>query len=151
MATNPDKTSNAEAKKASPLLASQFQLALLQFVESANSKKQTTLTFPLSTATGERNHDVAKLLSLLPRPTKPLPSVKIPSKKKVLKKTEATAKKHSIYTIPYNRVRMLMKTAPNVTNLSQEAIAMTAKAAVRLNYIIYIGTNCIHTVGIIYH
>ena len=135
--------SSNEAKKVSPILASQFQLALLQLVEKANLQKQTTIAFPLaSTSTGSaeeyRNHDVAaKIISLFPRPVKPPPVAKIPSKKKLQKKVPADdiVKKPAICTIPYNRVRMLMKTAPNITNVSLEAITLTAKAAVRPIYI----------------
>lgn len=37
---------------------------------------------------------------------------------------------HSLCTLPSNRVRMLMKTTPNVVSISQEAITVTSKAAV---------------------
>ena len=43
---------------------------------------------------------------------------------------KAVIQKRPSLLIPHNRVRMIMKTAPNTTLLSQETIALASKAAV---------------------
>jgi ribosome-binding ATPase YchF (GTP1/OBG family) len=117
-----------------PLISSQqLQLAVLQLIEKAGPNppsKQATLSFPHSSGGGNeaKQQDLTKLLSFLPQKTKMPPAGKIPSKPKEKKKPEMNPKKPSICLIPYNRVRMIMKTAPNITSLSQEAITIATKA-----------------------
>lgn len=124
MAVN--KTTADEVKNF--LTSPQFQVAMIQLLENTNPlllQSQSSLKLP-----DRKEGDIRTLsqqsilLPALKKNSKPIPKLKH-------RQTEGTqAKKLSLCRIPYNRTRMLMKTAPNVTNVSQEAIAVATKAAV---------------------
>lgn len=110
------------------LTSPQFQVAMIQLLENTNPlllQSQSSFKLP-----DRKDGDIRTLsqqsilIPALKKNSKPIPKLKH------LQTEGSQAKKMSLCRIPYNRTRMLMKTAPNVTNISQEAIAVATKAAV---------------------
>lgn len=66
----------------------------------------------------------------------PMPIINVKAKSPAKKRsqnatTSSIQKRQQLISLPHARVRTIMKTAPNVSFLSQEAVLLAAKSAVR--------------------
>ena len=86
-------------------------------VQQASQQQPVTMPNPVVTAK-------------IPALSLPTTKRKSPAKKHPLN-ANSIQKQHQLLSLPHARVRTIMKTAPNVSFLSQEAVLLAAKSAVR--------------------